>query len=372
MKLLHTGDLHLGTPFGTLPEPQARQRRQEQPELLRRIVRLAREEQVDVTLLAGDLFDTPRPERSLVEETAALLSQLPGRIFLTPGNHDYLIPGGPYDAPVWPQQMTIFRSRTVERVALPELNAAVWGAAFTGPEEPASPLAGRTTLNAGEETTLLVLHGDLGIRESRYAPVDGRELEASGVHYAALGHVHAPTMPARLGGTVWAYCGCPEGRGFDELEPADGFGVLLGEVCGEKVSLRRVPVACRHLRQLTVSVTPEQQVLPAIEAALPPGTETDLYRIRLTGRQETQPDLSKLAAALVSRFFYVELESDLRPPEDLWSAAGEPGLRGLFLSELLRRRKDAGPKQQALYDEAARLGLAAMEGETLPEEGGQL
>ncbi len=365
MKLLHTGDLHLGTPFRGLPEPLAARRRQEQLELLNRVGELARREAVEVTLIAGDLFDAPRPPAELVRRTAEALSRFPGRLFLAPGNHDYLAPDGPYAKELWPQSLTVFRSPRLTPAPLPALDAVVWGAAFTAPEEPDSPLAGVGALPGAEGTKLLLLHTELNGAEPRYAPVTGAELAASGACYAALGHLHAPTEVLFAGKTAYAYCGCPEGRGFDETERRGGLGVLVGTAGPEGVSLRRVPVALRRTRELSVPLAAGQDPLAAVLAALPPETERDLYRLTLTGTAAEPPDLAVLEAALRDRFFYLELREETRPPEDLWAAAGEPTLRGLFLAALKRERE----KDPALYDQAARYGLAALAGEEPPEEG---
>ena len=57
LRILHTGDLHLDSPFRGLTPEKARLRREEQRTLLERIRTLAEERQVDVVLIAGDLFD---------------------------------------------------------------------------------------------------------------------------------------------------------------------------------------------------------------------------------------------------------------------------------------------------------------------------
>ena len=43
IRVLHTGDLHLDSPFRALPPEKARQRREEQRELLERLAALAEE-----------------------------------------------------------------------------------------------------------------------------------------------------------------------------------------------------------------------------------------------------------------------------------------------------------------------------------------
>ncbi len=82
---------------------------------------------------------------------------------------------------------------------------------------------------------------------SDYGPISQQDLAASGLAYAALGHIHQYSGLQRAGRTVWAYPGCPEGRGVDETGDKD---VLLlhaqpGQVTGEFVPAVPPPVSDR-------------------------------------------------------------------------------------------------------------------------------
>ena len=76
VRILHTGDLHLDSPFACLSPEKSEERRRELRETFSRLVTLAREEQVDLLLIAGDLFDadyvTARTASRIIEEFAAL------------------------------------------------------------------------------------------------------------------------------------------------------------------------------------------------------------------------------------------------------------------------------------------------------------
>ena len=101
----------------------------------------------------------------------------------------------------------------------------------------------------------------------------------------------------------------------------------------------------------------------AVEAALPPETAGDLYRILLTGEtDEGGVHTDALKAALADRFYALELRDRTRLAEDLWAKAEEDSLRGLFLRELRQRRKQAETEaERAEIDLAARFGLAALD-----------
>lgn len=196
--------------------------------------------------------------------------------------------------------------------------------------------------------------------EARYNPLRKEEIAASGLAYLALGHIHKRTEPLRLGNTLCAWPGCPEGRGFDELGEK---GFCQGTLADDgSVSLEFVPFARHRYEILEVDVT-GRDPRAALEAALPPETAQDLYRIVLTGETgEGGVDAAGLTEALADRFYALEIRDRTRMAEDIWARAGEDSLRGLFLRGL-RARWDAAESEaeREIVTQAARFGLAALD-----------
>lgn len=123
------------------------------------------------------------------------------------------------------------------------------------------------------------------MRDSRYRAMTLKDVEQSGADYLALGHVHAFGGVQQAGRTFWAYPGCPEGRGFDELGDK---GFLTGTVEPGQVKLTFVPFARRRYQWLTADVTGTDP-LEALRRELPPHPETDIFRMVLTGETEEPP-----------------------------------------------------------------------------------
>ena len=242
---------------------------------------------------------------------------------------------------------------------VPELDLVVHGAAFTGPDQPESLLAGFTAPADGK-VHIGLLHGELDGAEDRYDPIRREEVSASGLAYLALGHVHKRMEPLTLGRTVCAWPGCLEGRGFDELGEKGFYKGTISD-SGE-VSLTFVPFARHRYEILEVDVTGKDP-RTAVEAALPPDTAGDLYRILLTGETaEGGAGAAGLREALADRFYALEVRDRTRMAADLWHRAEEDSLRGLFLRELLARREAAEDEAaRAEIDLAARFGLAALD-----------
>ena len=359
IRFLHGADFHLDSAFGALPAQRAAERRRESRELLFRLADYVNGHDIDLVLLAGDLFDSASPFRETGEQLAAALGQMRARVFVAPGNHDWYGPGSPWETETWPENVTVFRERAMTAAEVPELDLVVHGAAFTGPDQPESLLAGFTAPADGK-VHIGLLHGELDGAEDRYDPIRREEVSASGLAYLALGHVHKRMEPLTLGRTVCAWPGCLEGRGFDELGEKGFYKGTISD-SGE-VSLTFVPFARHRYEILEVDVTGKDP-RTAVEAALPPATAWDLYRILLTGETaEGGAGAAALREALADRFDTLEVRDRTRMAEDLWQRAGEDSLRGLFLRELLARREAAEDEAaRAEIDLAARFGLAALD-----------
>jgi DNA repair protein SbcD/Mre11 len=85
MKILHTSDWHVGKVL------KGRDRHDEQVAVLRSIVRTARDENVDVVLVAGDLFETAAPAakaQGLVMRSLLALREDGRHVVVIAGNHD--------------------------------------------------------------------------------------------------------------------------------------------------------------------------------------------------------------------------------------------------------------------------------------------
>ena len=338
VRILHAADLHLDSPFEALTLAQAAQRRREQRSLLRALPELAQAHGAQIILLAGDLLDSASPYPETAKALAETFAGCASEVFLAPGNHDYYSAGAPYARLTFPENVHIFRSPRIEAVTLPELGVRVWGAAFTDSRCPGL-LRGFSVPKQAGLLNVLCLHGEVGNPASAYNPVSAAELAASGLDYAAFGHVHRFGGVQRAGGTVYAWPGCMEGRGFDETGEK---GVLLVDVAAGDVQARFLPV-------------------PGL-AALPEGAARNIYRIVLTGETDRAPNPAALRAALEGRVFALQLRDETRARRDLWARAGEGTLRGQFLAQL-KQQYDAADSDRARETivMAARWGLAALD-----------
>ena len=355
IKLIHGADLHLDSPFSGLTPEQAAARRQEQRELLDRLAGLARERGADLLLLSGDLLDSSRTYRETAQALARSLGSLPCPVFLAPGNHDFSGPRSLYAALDWPENVHIFPSGEVRRVEIPGLDCVVYGRAFLGPREDRSPLEGFRAERDGR-VQLMAVHGEVDGR-GEYGPISREDIARSGLDYLALGHIHQTSGLQREGDAFWAYPGCPEGRGFDELGDK---GVLYVEAEPGNCRAEFVPLCRRRYQLLSVDVTGAEDLAAAVRAALPPDTVEDIYRVLLTGERGAEAlDLEGLTRALAPRFYGLTLRDRTRVQRAVWDRMEEDTLTGLFL-RLMAARCRKEPENEILQ-QAVRFGLAALE-----------
>lgn len=360
IRFLHAADLHLDSPFSGLSPERAAQRRKEQRAVPMQLAELANAYDCGLMLLPGDLFDSDNVYPETVEALARAFAACRAQIVIAPGNHDYAAAGSAYRTAKWPENVHIFTESAVSAFEFPELGCRVYGAAFTGPE--ARDLLTGFSAERDGLAQLMVLHGDAVNNQSPYNYISKAEIAGSGLDYLALGHIHAASGLLTEGRTAYAWPGCAMGRGFDELGEK---GVYLGTLDASGCKLEFCPLSGRKYEILTVPAGDD--AITAAENALPESTENDIYRIIFTGEAEPVA-LPEVYRALEGRFFSLSLRDGTTPKQDLWAAAGEDTLRGIFLRELRQRYDEADtPEEKQSIADAARLGVAAMDGREAPE-----
>ena len=355
VRILHAADFHLDSAFTALTEEQARHRRRESRAMVQRLCDYGNDHGAQLLVLPGDLFDSDNLYGQTAELVRDALASFGGQVVIAPGNHDYYTAASPYARLLWPENVHIFTQRRWERLAFPQYGCTVYGAAFTGPEERGELPCPRAEADG---LTLGVIHGEAGVRESRYRPISLAEIEGSGLTYLALGHVHRFDGVHRAGKTDYAYPGCPEGRGFDETGER---GFLFGDVDESGAHLEFVSFAAHRYELLTVDITDSDPV-QAVGHQLPPHTQQDIYRIVLEGESDRPVDTEALQRELAGRFYALEMIDRTNVRRDIWEKCGDDTLRGLFLQQMRDRYdREEDEASRAKVAQAVRFALDAMD-----------
>ncbi len=213
MRLILTGDIHLGRSSSRIPENIPR-------ESLRaaaawsRIVDLAIEEGADLVCLSGDIADQTNKFWESIGPLKQGIQKLTSkgiRTVAVAGNHDYdVLPRLADQLP--PESFTLLgESGKWERVTIrlesgEALNIDGWS--FPSASVTVSPLDTYNLTADPVVPTLGMVHGDLDVASSPYAPLTLTQLHSLGPAGWLLGHIHAPRL---IEGPPWVvYPGSPQ------------------------------------------------------------------------------------------------------------------------------------------------------------------
>ncbi len=280
IRLVHAADLHLDTPFEGISRPApdvARALRDASLAAWDNLVDFALAQNVHAMLLAGDIYDgAERGLRAQLRVLAGLsrLSEAGVSTFIVHGNHDPL--DGWAAIREWPARVHVFAANSVESVPLlieGQAAATVHGISHSRRHVTENLASGfHRTAAAGAHIGLLhATVGSSGDHEVT-APCSLAHLEAAGLDYWALGHIHARAV-LRASHPCVVYAGNIQGRSPkpSELGAKGAYFVELdsqGDVLGlEFHALDRV-----RFVELRLDVG-QCRDLPALHGALLDGLE---------------------------------------------------------------------------------------------------
>ncbi len=354
-RILFVGDMHLGTRVSRVPAGVGDPDDLGPAGAWRRAVDAALEHGVHAVALAGDVVNR---RNALFEAAAALrpgLERLHAggvRVLAVAGNHDTralpaLLRGGA------PLQLLGADGRWEETTVGGDGTPAVRIVGWSFPREhwPSSPLDAAPPPARPGLPTFGLLHADLDVPTSRYAPVGAAALAAVGYDGWFLGHIHTPGdvpgdgRPFYLGSLT----------GLDPTETGEHGPVLVSVGADGRIDRRRLPLAPLRWERWTIPCAADpagaddlqEHLLRELEqrtAALGPAAGRVLgVRVVLTGAVARPLAVAEAAAALDlpplhldgATVFVDRLETDLRTATDLADLARGDDPPGLLARRIL-------------------------------------
>ena len=271
MKIIHTADIHLGSRLQThLSREKAKERAREIGDTFARMVEYAKQEGVQVILLSGDVFDMDCPKTSEKEWFYGIVrNAAPIEFLYLRGNHDDRT-ASDGECPNLHRFDEEWKAYTYGDVCISGIELSAHNA---------TALYDTLSLDRAKKN-IVMLHATLGSARDAHT-VHLASLAGKGIDYLALGHIHAHSSGTLDARGTYAYAGCLEGRGFDEIGEK-GFVLLEVE---DTVKSTFVPFATRTVREKHFDITPcrdTADVLARLEAALD-CDKNDLVRLYLEG-----------------------------------------------------------------------------------------
>ena len=272
MKIIHCADIHLGSVLTSLPKELADSRKAEVRVSFAKMADYARDNGISVILLSGDVFDKPTPASKDLNFFYDIVEKHPDIDFLyLRGNHD--LKKEPENYP----NLKVFSEKwnsyeygdvTVSGIELCEGNS--------------DSCYSTLTLDKSKKN-IVMLHGQVG------SEINLTKLRDKYIDYLALGHVHSFGDGEIDRRGKYAYCGCLEGRGFDETGEK-GFVIL--DTDGVGISYEFHPFSQRVIEEHRVDISGTDSVYDVCKKVKDTVNlkENGIYRIVLTG--ETESDCS--------------------------------------------------------------------------------
>lgn len=369
LKIFHTADLHLDTAFSTLDFSAGENARDEQRKVFAAAMRYVKENNFDMVLIAGDLFDGRYVTGATAELVIECFSSLSCPVVISPGNHDPYSAIALYKSGKLPQNVYVFSSEEMQVFDFDELGVSVCGYAFNTDRVETSPLRSFTP-PVTDNMLLLCAHADITSPTSKYAPLSVGDIERCGFVYSALGHIHnAPEIETRTG-AVAKYCGFLMGRGFDE----DGIGGALEVRIDEgRVDVSRVEFTKRQYVTRTLDVSHadsiddiEKKISEAI-SSWGYGPEASLC-IELCGVVSMELDIREDALSAISvPTALLKVKNITIPMPDADYLEFDLSLKGEFYRTLLPKLRSDSAEERRVAFEALRIGMCAIEGRNLAD-----
>lgn len=362
IKILQAGDLHFDTPFKDLDKNISIISKEELLEVFSKIIDISMENSVDILLLTGDIFDNLTINKKtliFIKNQIERISNI--RVFISPGNHDPYNEKSFYKMINWPDNVHIFKG-SIEKVVLEDLNTVVWGAAFNEYHVRKSLLKNINVDN--NYINIMTIHGDISNTDdgNEYNPMTRRDIENSKLDYIAIGHRHNFSGILRENNTFYAYAGCPQGRGFDEVGDK---GIILGEVTKGAVDLNFIRTSKRnyYVEEIDISdsVSYDEVRVRILSAINEEERKNNLYKLILKGQIESYINLNEgvILEKIKKDFYFVKVIDKTEVKLDFDKISEDYSIKGVYAKKLLEKMKEEDCDKEILQM-ALKLGIQSL------------
>ncbi|HKM34481.1 MAG TPA: metallophosphoesterase [Lachnospiraceae bacterium] len=368
MKIIHCADLHLDSKMtANLTSEQARERQAELLNTFKKMIAYAKGMQVKAIIIAGDLYDKKsisRAARNTFYDAIVENSEID--FYYLQGNHDadsFL--NSLEDVP---QNLKIFSNEWKTYVVNEngKKNITITGVELN--QENSNLIYSSLVLNT-DLFNIVTLHGQDAehIAKEKVEVIALSQLKNKGIDYLALGHVHAyKEGPLDRRGT-YCYCGCLEGRGFDECGE---HGFVLIDIDEETRNCTRtfIPAASRNLYTVEVDVSgcmTTSDISNRVRTTLDKrGIEKKhLVKIVLVGSVdvECEKNIHYLTKEFETRFYFLKIYDETKIKVDYQEFRLDESLKGEFVRTVMSTM-DISEEEKGII---IRYGIQALAGEEM-------
>ena len=298
------------------------------------------EKEIDLLLIAGDLFDRP-PVWADLDRAAKLFARLTAtEVVMIAGASDYITEDSPWKTYPWQSWVHMLSDKHCMNVQLGNINTSVHGCSYYAPTEGKPYLEDARPDKESEYQILLGYTGD-----DNHMPADLSELSEKGFDYIALGYEHKASVMQSM---HMAYAGSLEPLSVQETGK---HGFILGEINEDSTTIRFVPFACREYINIKVRLSSditEDELEEKLTAAINQYGNDNIFTISLEGRYQPKEPYDRVRLLALGNV--ADVKDGTMPDYNLVALLDEhkDDMIGMYLEEFLK--EPAGTREQkALY-----------------------
>ncbi len=338
MKIIHCADVHLDSSMESrLSKEKAKKRKIELIDNFKEMVNYAQKENVQIIIIAGDLFDDSK--KTMLKGTKNTILNL----IKENNNIDFIYLKGNHDINDFlageevPENLKLFSN---EWQYYKYDNVVIAGVELNQNE---NNIYDKLMLKY-EDFNIVTLHGQI---DKSVNPKDKVEtiylnkLKNKNIDYLALGHIHKKEEGKLDNRGIYCYSGCLEGRSFDECGEK---GFILLDIEENKLKNKEfIKHSKREIHNIEIDITNIEnqfKLETEIENQLEKINKKDLVRITLIGTFEVKKsgenledylDLNIIESKYNDEFFYFEVKDNSKTIINYQEFKNDISLKGEFI-----------------------------------------
>lgn len=336
MKIIHCSDLHLDSKMETnLNKEKAKERKNEILLTFEKMVDFAKQNEVKVIIIAGDMFDKKNisvKAKKIVKNQIMLNPEID--FLYLKGNHDEI--NFIEEEEEIPSNLKLFNEK--EWVTYKYGDIALTGIEI-GKQNNYNIY--NSLILEKNDINIVVMHGQESQNDvkDKTEIINLKDLKNKNIDYLALGHIHTFKQEKLDNRGIYCYSGCLEGRGFDECGEK---GFVLLDIEDKQIKTEFIPIAKRTLHEINIDitgVTENYDIEQKIEEETNKISKDDLIKIVLKGKVEagTTRDIDYLKKKYEDRFYCVKIYDETTLNIDYMKHQNDASLKGEFIRLVLEQ-----------------------------------
>lgn len=363
IKIAHCADIHIGSKTNST----------EILESFYNFLRVSKQENVQIILISGDLFDNFNISENNLNLVKEELKKTNIRTFISPGNHDPYTSDSVYNITKWPDNIYIFNNKKLNFIEIPEFSTRIYGSGFNSIYE-SKGLFKLDNILDDNYINICIMHGDmLGSQENLYNYISIDDIKNSNFDYVALGHIHKRTEIQKIGNTWCAYAGSMMSTGFDELGAK---GAYIGKISKNICDLKFTKTCVRTYEKISIDISLSKNYDEIAHKIIEKISKFDnynknYYQIYITGElnEDFFINTKHLEQILKSELFFVKIIDNTYLKIDIEKLKYKNDLKGMFVRKALEKiEKVTSEYDKNIIKNALKIGIKAFSEEVFYNE----